>query len=108
MIVVKPKRYSGGFASLSNKTLRDTNLTDGGFRLLLYLLTMSGEYKPSERGLAKHFDVSLRTIATRVGELKHKGYLRLEPFYYPDRPKELVWIVSEFPMKEIEDKAKPP
>lgn len=106
MILSKPKTYQGSFTSLSNKTLRDADLTDGSFRLLVFLLTMSREYKPSESGLAKRFGVSTRTMVNRVAELRKKGYLRIETFRSKGQKSEQVWIVSEFPIEVM--KSAPP
>lgn len=98
MRVVKPKQYDRPFTTLSNVLLRDTRLSDGAFRLLVFLLTQGKQYNPTERGLSKHFNVTERTIRSRARELKEKGYLRMEIFRYPDKGREIVWIVSEFPL----------
>lgn len=109
MIVCKPKNYNMPFTSLSNALLRDTRISDGAYRLLVFLLTQGRDYRPSEAALAKRFGVTARTISKRVSELKETGHLRLEVFRYPDKKSEIHWIVSEFPMHIEENTAgKPP
>lgn len=101
MILVKPKRYTGTFTTLSNAALRDTfTLSDGAFRVWLFLLTQSTDYLPSESKLAKKFGVCEKTMQSRIRELKTASLLRIEQFYNQGSGKSSTqWIVSERPLK---------
>jgi len=107
MFNVKPKRYKGNFTSFSNSFIRDTEMSDGAFRLLVFLLSQSNEFSPSESALAKRLGVSLRTVANRVKELKERGFLRIEVFRVTGCKVESKWIVSEHPNLKF-DEDKPP
>jgi len=97
--VVKPKKYESNYTCLANRTLRGVRLSDGAFRLLVFLLTQGKDYNPSEAALAKRFGITPRTISKRVAELREAGHLRIEIFRHRDGKSELKWVVSEFPME---------
>lgn len=68
--------HEDGFTVINNSILRDTNLSDGAARLLLYMLSMSDEWSFSTNMLAKTFNVAKSTIVARVTELKKAGYIK--------------------------------
>ena len=68
--------HDDGFTVINNSVLRDTSLSDGAARLLLYMLSMSDDWSFCTSGLAKTFGVSKSSIVSRVTELKQKGYIK--------------------------------
>lgn len=68
--------HEDGFTVINNSILRDTNLSDGAARLLLYMLSMSDDWVFSTNMLAKTFNVAKSTIVARVTELKKAGYIK--------------------------------
>ena len=63
------------FFLLTNDVARDEKLSDGAFRLLIFMLSCSDDWSFSLKGLARQFDLSERTIAERLTELKNAGYI---------------------------------
>ena len=66
--------HAANFTVINNDII-DAELSDGAFRLLIYMLTCADGWKFSLRNLSYVFDVSERTISERVAELKRAGYL---------------------------------
>ena len=66
--------HAGNFTVINNDII-DAELSDGAFRLLIYMLTCADGWKFSLRGLSYVFGVGERTISERVAELKRAGYL---------------------------------
>lgn len=66
--------HAGNFTVINNDII-DAELSDGAFRLLIYMLTCADSWKFSLRGLSYVFGVGERTISERVAELKRAGYL---------------------------------
>lgn len=75
--IITPKKYKR-FKTLPYDMLRENNLSDFSFRLLVYLTTLSPTYKPSEAKLAKAMNKSVSAIQRAVKELKTEGYLRID------------------------------
>ena len=67
--------HSEGFTMITNDVLRNTTLSDGALRLLVYMLSMAEDWTFSVRSLAATFGVTKDTITARVMELKAAGYL---------------------------------
>lgn len=68
--------HADGFTVINNSLLRDTSLSDGAVRLLLYMLSMSDDWTFSTKMLSKTFNVAESTIVSRVTELKKAGFIK--------------------------------
>lgn len=68
--------HKDNFTTIANATIRDTNLSDGAFRLLMFMLSCSDDWSFSIKGLAKVFGLAERTVMRRITELKKAGYIR--------------------------------
>ena len=69
--------FDFGFTQTPNDFII-SDLTDGEFRLLIYLMSKSRRYKIRQENVAKDLGVAIRTISQRVAKLKEKGYLMIE------------------------------
>lgn len=67
--------HSEDFTRLQNETLRDTRLSDGAFRVLIFMLTCSDDFNFSVKGLSHLLDMPERKVSKIVTELKRAGYI---------------------------------
>lgn len=68
--------HEDNFTVISNDTIRNPDLSDGAFRILVYMLSCSEDWNFSIKGLAHVFGVAERTIMLRITELKKAGYIK--------------------------------
>lgn len=68
--------HKDNFTTIANATIRDTNLSDGAFRLLMFMLSCSDDWSFSIKGLAHVFGLAERTVMRRITELKKAGYIK--------------------------------
>lgn len=68
--------HEDNYTIIANDTIRNTELSDLAFRILVYMLTCSDDWNFSIKGLAYVFGVAERTIMLRITELKKAGYVR--------------------------------
>lgn len=67
--------HSEDFTRLQNETLRDTRLSDGAFRVLIFMLTCSDDFNFSVKGLSHLLDMPERKVSKIITELKRAGYI---------------------------------
>ena len=73
MAIVKGS-FESSFVTVYNKTARDTRLSLQARGLLLYLLSLPGDWKVSRKQLAKDNDLNEKTLQKYINELKEHGY----------------------------------
>lgn len=66
--------YVTEFVTLPNTTARDTRLSLQARGLLLYLISLPGDWKVSRKHLARENGVNEKTIQKYINELKEYGY----------------------------------
>lgn len=70
--------HNSDFSIISNEIINDRSLSAEAFRLLIFMLSCSDEWKFSLRGLSYCFDVTERTISAWLSELKRSGYVTIK------------------------------
>ena len=96
--------HSDGYVILSNSLIRDTRLSDGAFRLLMFMLSMSDDWHFSVKGLAYTFGVTERVIKYRIKELRKFGYIELTKVQNKSGHfGEYIWDVYERPRGKKSD-----
>lgn len=86
------------YTVITNEIIEDDRLSDGAFRLLVFMLSCADGWKFSLRGLAYCFNVSERTISDRLAELKRAGYVQIKwPTDQHGRFQASEWEVFESP-----------
>lgn len=102
MIIRDP--HNENFTAINNAILRDSSLSDGAVRLLVYMLSMSNDWNFNIRQMAKFFGVSVSTISNRINELKQAGYIRTEKITDgKGRFTSCVWFVYENPCSNLSE-----
>lgn len=76
--MIHRSEHSANFTVISNEILEDRNLSAEAFRLLVFMLSCSDEWKFSLRGLSYCFDVTERTVSAWLSELKSAGYVAIK------------------------------
>ncbi|SCC12738.1 helix-turn-helix domain-containing protein [Weissella bombi] len=76
---IKRAQRTGKFAQIPNETLRDQNLTNSAYRLLMYMLSMSDDWIFRNSKIAKDFDKSERWVRKTLTELENAGYVKRKP-----------------------------
>lgn len=95
------------FTVIDNAVLRDSRLSDGAARLLLFMLSMTDSWCFSTRYLAKTFNVSNSTIVDRITELKAAGYIEtIKQTDGKGRFAACSWEIYERPRSEISEYGK--
>lgn len=77
-MVLKRARRESHFSQIPNTTLRDTQLTDGAYRLLMYMLSMSDEWVFYNSVMSRDLHISKETLKRRIRELRSAGYISRE------------------------------
>lgn len=94
--------HSGFFVGLTNETARNLELSDGAFRLLVFMLSMTDDWNFSVKGLAFQTGWPERKIMRLVAELKKAGHI-VQKLQLDEHGKFLpsVWEVYEEPNTAI-------
>lgn len=72
--MIHRSEHAKNFTMLNNEIL-ESDLSDGAFRLLVFMLSCSDDWKFSLHGLAYCLNLSERTVSDRLAELKRAGYI---------------------------------
>ena len=80
---IRKGNYQDKYTTLPNATARDTRLSLMARGLLLYLVSLPGDWKISRKQVAKDNAVNDKTIQKYINELKDNGYI----FYVKSREK---------------------
>lgn len=73
---IKRAHRTSNFAQIPNETLRDQNLTNSAYRLLMYMLSMTDDWIFRNSKIAKDFDKSERWVRKSLTELERAGYIK--------------------------------
>lgn len=91
------------FFLLTNDVARDERLSDGAFRLLIFMLSCSDDWSFSLKGLAHQLNLSDGTIARRLSELKKAGYIKQKrAMNSQGQFSSCVWDVYEVPLATLQ------
>lgn len=94
--------HTNGFVGLTNDTARNLELSDGAFRLLVFMLSMTEDWNFSIKGLTFQTGWPERKVMRLVAELKKAGYI-VQKLQLDERGKFLpsVWDIYEVPIDAI-------
>lgn len=94
--------HTNGFVGLTNDTARNLELSDGAFRLLVFMLSMTDDWNFSIKGLTFQTGWPERKVMRLVAELKKAGHI-VQKLQLDERGKFLpsVWDVYEVPINAI-------
>lgn len=67
--------HKDNFTTIANATIRDANLSDGAFRLLMFMLSCSDDWDFNVRGISKLLGISTGSVSARLKELQNAGYV---------------------------------
>lgn len=70
-------RIKDNFSIIPNSIIRDKNLRDGDFRLLIYLYSLPNDWKINQSNLADEMNCNLRNLNAKISRLKDGGYLEV-------------------------------
>ena len=73
---IKRANRKGNFAQIPNETLRDQNLSNSAYRLLIYMLSMTDDWIFRNSKIAKDFGKSERWVQAGLTELEKAGYVQ--------------------------------
>lgn len=73
--MIHRSEHNDNFMQLDNELARNVELSDGAFRLLVLMLSMTDNWEFSTKGLASMLGVAERTILYRLSELRKAGYI---------------------------------
>lgn len=94
--------HNNGFVGLTNDTARNLELSDGAFRLLVFMLSMADDWNFSIKGLTFQTGWPERKIMRLVAELKKAGHI-VQKLQLDERGKFLpsLWEIYEVPIDAI-------
>ena len=70
--------HKNNFSRLDNALIRNNNLSDGAFRLMVFVLSCSDDFAFSVSGLASLLNMSEKKVMRLTNELKAAGYIKQE------------------------------
>lgn len=91
--------HSDGFTIIDNGALRDSRLSDGALRLLVFMLSCSDNWEFSAEGLAICMSWSVKKTKLLITELKRCGYIEQvtqrgdHGHFLPS-----AWVLHEIPL----------
>lgn len=102
MAIIKGS-FETEFVTVYNKTARDTRLSLQARGLLLYLLSLPGDWKISRKQLAKDNGINDKTIQKQLNELKEHGYAYYQATQEKGRFTGGDYMIFPTPQKQPED-----
>ncbi len=72
------KKIKSLFCNIPVSVIRNTDLSDGDFRLLIYLYSLPENWKINRENLGQRLGCNKRNIEKKIKSLREKGYLRIE------------------------------
>lgn len=108
--MIHRSEHKNDYMIIDRAIVRNTALSDGAVRLLLFLLSCSDEFEFNVRGLASILNISVGAVSARVQELEQAGYIKLTRQRNKGQLGSFIWDVfetpcSNLPNKEIPNKA---
>lgn len=76
MITIK-NEIKDNFTIVPNFIIGDKNLTDGDFRLLIFLYSLPNDWDIKQEYLAKQVGCNQRNLNAKISRLKENGYLEI-------------------------------
>lgn len=73
--MIKRKQWKSNFSQIPNATLRDSNLSNTAFRLLMYMLSMADGWIFRNSKIAKDLGHNARWVSNNISELEKAGYI---------------------------------
>lgn len=99
--MIRRERRKSNFSQIPNETLRDANLSNSAYRLLMYMLSMSDEWVFRNSKIAKDLGRKEGWVKAQLHELELAGYIDRKPLRDKQgRFKEWERIVHEKPVYE--------
>lgn len=90
--------HKENYTRLNNQLIRDENLSNSAYRLLLFMLSCQDDWAFSLKGLAKQTKWTERKLARIVNELKKAGYIeQRQQFDENGKFRPAVWDIYEEP-----------
>lgn len=99
--MIHRSEHKKDYTIVNNGFVRNTALSDGAVRLLLFMLTCSDEFEFNARGLSSLLGLSLGAISDRVKELQEAGYIVLTPIRDKGKFGSFTWDVYETPCSNL-------
>ena len=90
------------FTVISNDLIRNQDLSDGAFRLLIYLLSCSDDWDFNVKGISTCLGISAGAVSSRLKELQEAGFVTIKK-YRTEKGKisSWTWEIFEQPHSEI-------
>ena len=99
--MIHRSEHTNDYMVVNRDIVRNTSLSDGAVRLLLFMLSCSDDFEFSARGLSSLLGMSLGAISDRLKELQDAGYIDLTPTRAKGRFGSFVWDVYESPCSTL-------
>ena len=74
--MIRRERWKSNFSQIPNETLRNHELSNSSFRLLMYMLSMADGWIFRNSRIAKDFGKSERWVQAGLTELEKAGYVQ--------------------------------
>lgn len=98
---IKRANRKGNFAQIPNETLREQNLSNSAYRLLIYMLSMTDDWIFRNSKIAKDLGRSERWVRATLTELEKAGYVeRQQPRNKAGKFEEGTRIVYDLPQAD--------
>ena len=104
MIINKPEKFKPKqFMLLTNKIVRNTDISDAAFRVLVYMLSFADYYTYSKESIAKGSGISVYKVIRALTELKKIGYIKAKKI-----EKSIYWdYIVDYSKFHYEDSEEP-
>ena len=73
--MIRRERRKSNFSQIPNSTLRDADLSNNAYRLLMYMLSMSDDWIFRNSKIAKDLGHNVRWVSNNISELEKAGYI---------------------------------
>ncbi|APS40991.1 hypothetical protein FOL01_0132 [Weissella jogaejeotgali] len=73
--MIRRERRKSNFSQIPNETLRDADLSNSAYRLLMYMLSMSDDWIFRNSKVAKDLGHNARWVSNNISELEKAGYI---------------------------------
>lgn len=90
------------FTSIPNSIIQDNPLSDGDFRLLIFLYSLPDKWKINQGYLAKKMNCNRVNVNKKISRIKNAGFLEIVKPDAKENDTDYIYILKESPVS-IED-----
>lgn len=83
------------YSIIPNSVIRAEDISDGDYRLLIYLYSLPDKWKISQGYLAQQMNCNKRNVNAKIARIKEAGYLEIIKANKEDKATDYIYILKE-------------